>query len=84
MQKLEYRLASLPQEQLSRGSQWARLVSESVDALTNATRGRSWYGEKKPDSLNDPPATFELAVERLAAPQQQNPNSKVTPITTII
>lgn len=71
MQKLEDRLATLPQEQLSRGSQWAHLVSKAIDALTDATRGRSWYGDKKPDSLDDLPATFELAVEWLAASQAE-------------
>lgn len=71
MQKLEERLASLPQEQLSRGSQWADLVSKAIDALTDATRGRSWYGDKKPDSLDNLPATFELAVKWLAASQAE-------------
>lgn len=67
MQKLEERLASLPQEQLNRGSQWADLVSKAIEALADSTRGRSWYGDKKPESLDDLPATFDLAVEWLAA-----------------
>ncbi|RST48260.1 hypothetical protein [Variovorax sp. DXTD-1] len=66
MQKLEERLASLPQDQLSRGSQWADLVSKAIDALSEATRGRSWYDDKKPESLDDLPATFDLAVEQSA------------------
>lgn len=64
MQKLEDRLASLPQDQLSRGSQWADLTSTAIEALSDATRGRSWYGDKKPDSLADLPATFELAMSK--------------------
>ena len=71
MQKLEERLASLPQEQLSRGSEWANLVSKAIDALTDATRGRSWYGDKKPESLDGLPATFELAVKWLAASEAE-------------
>ncbi len=71
MQKLEECLASLPQEQLSRGSQWANLVSKAIHALTDATSGRSWYGDKKPESLDDLPATFELAVEWLVASQAE-------------
>jgi len=61
MQILEDRLASLPPDQLSRGSQWADITSKAIDALSNATFGRSWYGNKKPDSLADLPATFEVA-----------------------
>lgn len=71
MQKLEERLAGLPQEQLNRGSQWADLVSKAIDALNEATSGRSSYGDKKPESLDDLPATFELAVEWLAACQAE-------------
>lgn len=62
MQKLEDRLALLPQDQLSRGSQWASLVRDAITALRDATLGRSWYGDKKPESLEDLPPTFELAV----------------------
>lgn len=67
IQNLEERLAGIPQEQLTRGSQWSNLVCQAIEALTEATWGRSWYGDKKPDSLDDLPATFKLAVERLAA-----------------
>ena len=61
MQKLEERLALLPQDQLNRNSQWADLVSKAIEALSDATRGRSWYGEKKPETLDDLPTAFELA-----------------------
>jgi len=71
MQNLEERLASLPQEQLRRGSQWAGIVSRAVDALVEATRGRSWYDENKPDALDDLPVTFELAIEWAAADQTE-------------
>lgn len=67
MQKLEELLASLPQDQLVRSSQWSNLVYVAIESLANATRDRSWYGDKKPESLDDLPATFDLAVERLAA-----------------
>ena len=64
MQKLEERLTSLPQNQMNRGSQWAELVYQAIKSLSDATRGnRSWYGGDTPESLNDLPATFELAVE---------------------
>lgn len=51
MQNLEDRLALLPQDQLNRKSQWARLVSDAIDALA----------EKSKRQL---PATFELAVAK--------------------
>jgi hypothetical protein len=41
-------------------------VSKAVEALSDATSGRSWYGDKRPDLLDDLPATFELAVEKVA------------------
>lgn len=63
MRKLEERLALLPADQISRNSRWAGLVSEAIDALSNATRGRSWYGGNAPEPLDDLPATFELAAE---------------------
>ena len=63
MQKLEERLAHLPQDQISRNGQWANLVSKAVEALSDATRGRSWYGNP-PESLDDLPATFGLAVKQ--------------------
>jgi hypothetical protein len=70
MQELEARLAGLPQDQLVRGSQWAHLVSGAIDALADATRGRSWYDDKKkPGSLDELPVTFELA---LAKARQQS------------
>lgn len=62
MQNLEARLATVPQDQLCRGSQWADLVSKAMHALFDATSGRSWYGDETPHSLDDLPATFELAV----------------------
>ncbi len=64
MQKLEERLTLLPQNQISRNSQWANLVSKAVEALSDATRGRSWYGNQ-PESLDNLPATFELAVKQV-------------------
>ncbi len=71
MQKLEARLALLPQDQLNRNSQWADLVSKAMKALSDATSGRSWYGEKQPESLEDLPATFELAVANAVQDIQQ-------------
>lgn len=71
MQKLEERLALLPQDQLNRNSQWADLVSKAMEALHDSTSRRSWYGEKKPKSLDDLPATFELAVAKAAQEFQQ-------------
>ncbi len=64
MRKLEERLAALPQDQISRSSQWAKFVSQAIDTLYDATNGRSWYGDKTPKPLDDLPATFELAVEQ--------------------
>jgi hypothetical protein len=66
IQKLEDRLAGLPQNQLRRESEWANLVSRAIEALTEAKSGKSWYGDKKPDSLDDLPSTFELAVASAA------------------
>ena len=43
MEKLEARLARLPQDQLKRGSQWADLVSGAIEALSNATSDKSRY-----------------------------------------
>lgn len=65
MKTLEERLGFLPQDQLSRESQWTRLVYDAIDALSDATHNRSWYGlkgSKVPESLDDLPATFNLAV----------------------
>jgi len=62
MQKLEERLATLPQDQLSRKSPWASLVSDAVQALTDATQGKSFYGDESPERLADLPATFQAAV----------------------
>ncbi len=67
MQKLEDRLARLPQAQLARQSQWAALVSDAITALSDATEGRSWYDSEKPEPLNNLPATFDAAVVRLTA-----------------
>jgi len=73
MQRLEERLKLLPQDQLDRSSRWADLVSRAIEALSDATSGRSSHGEKKPMSLGDLPATFELAVERSAASDTEQP-----------
>ena len=63
MENLEGRLASLPQDQLRLGSPWANLVSQAIDALYDATNGRSWYDENRTSkSLDDLPATFALAI----------------------
>jgi hypothetical protein len=62
MKTLEERLSSLPQDQLIRESQWTHLVYEAIDALSDATHNRSWYGDKSPESLDDLPATFNLAL----------------------
>jgi len=67
MQQLEERLSLLPQDQLNRDSQWAELVSKAIEALSDATSGRSRYGDKQPELLADLAPTFELAVERSAA-----------------
>src|SRR3546814_10973073 len=40
-------------------------------SLSDATSGRSWYGEKQPESLEDLPATFELAVANAVQDIQQ-------------
>ncbi len=63
IQKLEERLALLPQDQIRRNSRWANLVSEAIGALSNATRGQYGYGEMP--RLDNLPATFELAVEQV-------------------
>lgn len=68
MQKLEDRLAALPAVELSRNSRWASLVSEAIQALADATHGRSYYGDKQPAPLADLPATFGAA---LAAAQDE-------------
>ncbi len=62
MQKLEDRLTLLPPEQLNRNSQWASLVQEALQSLADATRGRSYYGDRIPEHLADLPATFEAAI----------------------
>lgn len=67
MQTLEVRLASLPRDQLHRGSLWAGLVHGAIEALEESTRGRSYYSDNQPTPLDDLPATFELAVARLPA-----------------
>ncbi len=61
MQALEDRLAILPGDQLVRGSDWADLVHRAVDALSEATAGRSHYGGERPHDLADLPQTFEMA-----------------------
>jgi hypothetical protein len=66
LQKLEERLASLPQTQLNRNGQWIKLVSDAIEALADNTLERSWYGKNPPDSLADLPRTFDLAVSQRA------------------
>jgi hypothetical protein len=73
MQMLAERLALLPQDQLNRNSRWADLVSRAMEALSDATSGRSRYGEKQPEPLDDLSATFELAVERFEASDTEQP-----------
>lgn len=67
---LEERLASLPEDQLKRGSDWERMVSDAVDALRDATRNRSWYAtdsNEVPRALAPLPETFALALARPTA-----------------
>lgn len=66
MEKLEAKLAALPQDQLQRGSQWAVMVEEAIGALTESIRGKSHYDHNKPEPnyLKHVPATFELALEQ--------------------
>lgn len=67
MQKLEDRLAGLPEGQLNRRSEWGDLVYEAIQRLADATRGRSVYGDKRPDDLPDLPATFADALAASAS-----------------
>jgi hypothetical protein len=53
MQLLGDHLVSLPQERICLVSPWAE-----------ATYERSWYSGIKPESLNDFPETFELAIAK--------------------
>lgn len=62
MQKLEDRLAALPAAELSRNGRWASLVGDAVQALADATHGRSYYGDKQPEALAGLPATFGAAL----------------------
>lgn len=65
LQKLEERLASLPQDQLTRGSHLNILVNDAVDTLFDAFRGRSWYSDgATPTTLVPLPETLELALAR--------------------
>ncbi|WP_298151047.1 hypothetical protein [Flavobacterium sp.] len=66
MQALENRLAELPSDQLNRGSNWAKLVGNAIDALRDATDGCSNYGDKYPEPLADLPPTFESALKTFA------------------
>jgi hypothetical protein len=68
MQKLEDRLAALPAAELSRNGRWASLVNDAIQALADATNGRSYYSDKQPAALVDLPATFGAA---LAAAQDE-------------
>lgn len=73
MQGLEERLARLPEDQLNRNSRWSDLDSKAMMALSEATVGRSWYGEKNPMPLGELPATFELAVAQAGASDAEEP-----------
>lgn len=65
MQNLEYRLKSLPKEQLQRGSEWRDMVTDAIDALYEATNRKSWYSDtSKPDHLDDLPKTFAEALTK--------------------
>lgn len=69
LQHLEDRLASIPQDQLHRESQWSRLVFDAITALESATRNRSNYRdepERQQLPLEALPATFELALGQLS------------------
>ncbi|WP_226034366.1 hypothetical protein [Aquitalea palustris] len=56
MANLEARLASLPQDQLSKDSDWSRLVYDAIEKMR----------ELKADQLGELPATFEEACDKLA------------------
>lgn len=63
MQKLEDRLSALPQDQIHRNSQWAKFVSQAIDALYDATCRRSAYDiDNQPKPLDALPRTFEQLI----------------------
>lgn len=62
---LEKHLSALPIASGSPLGPWRRAVYEAIDALRQATDGKSYYApsqEKRPDALNDLPKKFEEAV----------------------
>lgn len=59
---LEARLAEIPEDQLARYSDWAKLVSQAIDALEEASRQSKDYGDLQtqiPDAL---PVSFAEAL----------------------
>lgn len=60
--KLEARLAEILEDQLARYSDWAKLVSQAIDALAEASRQSKDYGDLQtqiPDAL---PVSFAEAL----------------------
>lgn len=58
MQKLEDRLATLPQDQINGTSRWAKLVSKAIDALGAATREGAMEDGYQPKPLYRLPEEF--------------------------
>jgi hypothetical protein len=61
MAKLEAILATLPADQLARGTDWSRLVYEAIDNLGRARHSSKEYGEIA-GKLSPLPETFEDAL----------------------
>src|SRR3546814_16746976 len=53
MQMLEERLALLPQDQITRNSRWADLVSRARNAVSAAKNGRARSGKKQQHGENE-------------------------------
>ena len=72
VQNLEERLRLLPQDQLTRYSEWTKGVCKALLDLREAHSGLYRDGKriKWPEPLDDLPETFELAVEWLAASER--------------
>lgn len=67
--KLETRLATLPEDQLGRDSQWSLLTNQAIEALRTAYREAPDYGLLD-GRLSRLPPTWDAAVE-LAASQAE-------------
>lgn len=72
VQNLEERLRLLPQDQLTRYSEWTKGACKALLDLREAHSGLYRDGKriKWPEPLDDLPETFELAVEWLAASER--------------